>query len=158
MNNGLDPQKSFAYQVRGTHRLFARLLEKHIASSDIKTGDWYLLRVLWEKEGISQKELSRQSFVTESSVVTMLKSMVRAGLIVRERDETDKRRMKIFLTDKARGLKNELLPIARDINARAAENIAPGELKTFMKVLARMMGNLDEELARSPLSGSKPGK
>ena len=33
MNRGLDPNKSFAYQVRGTHRLFARLLEKHIANS-----------------------------------------------------------------------------------------------------------------------------
>jgi DNA-binding MarR family transcriptional regulator len=81
MKKGLDPGKSYAYQVRGTHRLFARLLEKRIASSGIKTGAWYLLRVLWEKDGISQKELSMQSFLTESSVVTMLNSMTRAGLI-----------------------------------------------------------------------------
>ena len=109
MNKGLDPQKSYAYQVRGTHRLFARLLEKQIAGSLIRTGDWYLLRVLWEKDGISQKELSRQSFLTESSVVTMLNSMEKAGLVVRERDEVDRRRMKIFLTEKARLLKDQLL-------------------------------------------------
>ena len=146
MNKGLDPKKSYAYQVRGTHRLFARLLEKQIAGSLIRTGDWYLLRVLWEKDGISQKELSRQSFLTESSVVTMLNSMEKAGLVVRERDEHDKRRMKIILTEKARGLKNALLPVARDINARATKGVTADDLKTFMKVLGRMKDNLDEEL------------
>ena len=146
MKKGLDPRKSYAYQVRGTHRLFARLLEKQITNSGIKTGDWYLLRVLWEKDGISQKELSRQSFLTESSVVTMLNSMAKAGLVVRERDENDKRRMKILLTEKARGLREELLPVARDINARATRDIATEDLKTFMKVLGRMKDNLDEEL------------
>jgi len=146
MKKGLDPRKSYAYQVRGTHRLFARLLEKHIASSDIKTGDWYLLRVLWEQDGISQKDLSRQSFLTESSVVTMLNSMAKSGLVVRERDENDKRRMKILLTEKARGLREELLPVARDINSRATRNVATEDLKTFMKVLGRMKNNLDEEL------------
>jgi DNA-binding MarR family transcriptional regulator len=146
MSKSLDPKKSFAYQVRGTHRLFARLLEKHISGSFIKTGDWYLLRVLWEKDGISQKELSRQSFLTESSVVTMLNSMVKAGLVVRERDEIDKRRMKILLTEKARGLKEELIPVARDINARATRDIATEDLRTFMKVLSRMKDNLDKEL------------
>jgi DNA-binding MarR family transcriptional regulator len=149
MNKGLDPQKSYAYQVRGTHRLFARLLEKQIANSGIKTGDWYLLRVLWEKDGISQKELSRQSFLTESSVVTMLNSMAKAGLVVRERDEIDKRRMKILLTEKARGLKEELIPVARDINSRATRDIATEDLKTFMKVLSRMKDNLDKELTPS---------
>jgi DNA-binding MarR family transcriptional regulator len=146
MNKGLDPQKSYAYQVRGTHRLFARLLEKQIAGSLIRTGDWYLLRVLWEKDGISQKELSRQSFLTESSVVTMLNSMEKAGLVVRERDEQDKRRMRILLTEKARGLKEELIPVARDINSRATRDIATEDLKTFMKVLSRMNDNLDKEL------------
>jgi DNA-binding MarR family transcriptional regulator len=149
MKKGLEPHNSYAYQVRGTHRLFARLLEKQIANSGIKTGDWYLLRVLWEKDGISQKELSRQSFLTESSVVTMLNSMAKAGLVVRERDEIDKRRMKILLTEKARGLKEELIPVARDINSRATRDIATEDLKTFMKVLSRMKDNLDKELTPS---------
>ena len=146
MKKGLEPHNSYAYQVRGTHRLFARLLEKQIAGSLIRTGDWYLLRVLWEKDGISQKELSRQSFLTESSVVTMLNSMEKAGLVVRERDEQDKRRMRILLTEKARGLKEELIPVARDINARATKGVTADDLKTFMKVLGRMKDNLDEEL------------
>ena len=146
MKERLDPRNSYAYQVRGTHRLFARLLEKHIAGSGIRTGVWYLLRVLWEKDGISQKHLSRQSFLTESSVVTMLNTMEDAGLVVRERDEVDRRRMKILLTDKARELKGQLLPHAREINAKAARNIDRDELKTFMKVLSRMKDNLEEEL------------
>ncbi len=123
MKKELDPSDSYAYQVRGIHRLFARILEKQIANSGIKTGYWYLLRVLCELDGISQKELSRRSFLTESSVVTMLNSMTRAGLVVRERDEQDRRFMKIRLTEKARNLKDELIPLAREINAKATRNI-----------------------------------
>jgi DNA-binding MarR family transcriptional regulator len=81
-------------------------------------------------------------------VVTMLNSMEKAGLVVRERDENDKRRMKILLTDKARGLKNALLPVARDINARATKDIGKEDLKTFMKVLSLMKNHLDEELTQ----------
>ena len=150
MSNGPKPEQSYAYQVRGTHRLFARLLEKYIAGRDIKAADWYLLRVLWQKDGISQKELSRGSFLTESSVVSMLRSMAKAGLVVRERDEADKRCMKIRLTGKARALEDEMMPLVTDINARATRGISPQELETFMRVLSRMKDNLDEELASGP--------
>jgi DNA-binding MarR family transcriptional regulator len=155
MNKGLDPSDSYAYQVRGVHRLFARILEKQIGNSGIKAGDWYLLRVLWEQDGISQKELSRRSFLTESSVVTMLNSMTKAGLVVRERDEHDRRYMKIQLTDKARQLKDELIPLAKDINANATRGVGSEELKIFMQVLSMMKDNLHEELS---VSGPKQGK
>ncbi len=151
MKPALKPGKSYAYQVRGTHRLFARLLEKHIANRDIKAADWYLLRVLWEKDGISQKELSRCSFLTESSVVSMLHSMTEAGLVVRERDQADKRCMKIKLTAKGRALEEEMLPLVREINLNAARGIDLQDLKTFMRVLSQMKDNLEEQL--SPGSG-----
>jgi len=52
-----DPLKSYGYQTRATHRAFDRALQRHIGHS-LSNGFWYLLRVLWERDGMSQRELA----------------------------------------------------------------------------------------------------
>lgn len=56
----LDPEQSLGYQVRRCHRRFDRLLSAYLARHDLKTGFWYYLRVLWLKDGVTQKYLTGQ--------------------------------------------------------------------------------------------------
>lgn len=49
----------------------------------------------------------------------------------------------MFLTSKAKRLRNELLTLARGITTTAEEGITARELGTFRRVIARMTANLD---------------
>lgn len=49
----------------------------------------------------------------------------------------------MFLTSKAKRLRNELLTLARGIITTAEEGITARELGTFRRVIARMTANLD---------------
>ena len=137
-----SPLKSCGYQTRATHRAFDRTLQRHIGKHALSNGFWYLLRVLWEREGMSQRELADAANLTESSTVLMLASMFRAGLIRKRRDTSDKRRINVFLTAKARRLKPKLLHYAAQVNAIATRGISQRDLNTFLRVASTMRENL----------------
>ena len=73
------PQESAGYLVRDAHRAFQRLIEKRIAPFGVTRGQWYFLRVLWTKDGVSQRELSESVGMMEPTTVIALQSMEKAG-------------------------------------------------------------------------------
>ena len=139
-SNGL--RGSYGYHARSTHRAFDRLLERHLRKHGIKNGYWYFLRALWEREGLTQRELSNEINLMESSTVVMLKEMESAGLVRKQRCDQDRRKLKVYLTPQAKRLKKHLLPYAQKINQLAAANISKGDLATFLKVAEQMKCNL----------------
>jgi DNA-binding MarR family transcriptional regulator len=134
---------SSGYLVRDAHRAFQRLLERRIAPYGVTRGQWYFLRVLWTADGLSQRELSAQVGMMEPTTVIALRSMERSGLIRRVRGADDRRKVRVFLSAKAKRLRNELLTVARTITAEAEQGIAPRDLAAFRRIIARMTANLD---------------
>lgn len=139
----LPPRLSSGYLVRDAHRAFQRLLERRIGAYGVTRGQWYFLRVLWITDGLSQRELSARVGMMEPTTVIALRSMERAGLVQRVRGEDDRRKVRVFLSAKAKRLRNELIGVARGITNEAEEGIAPRDLAVFRRAIARMTANLD---------------
>ena len=139
----LPPRLSSGYLVRDAHRAFQRLLERRIASYGVTRGQWYFLRVLWIIDGLSQRELSARVGMMEPTTVVALRSMERAGLIQRVRGDDDRRKVLVFLTAKARHLRDELLVVAKSITDEAEDGVAARDLSIFRRVITRMTANLD---------------
>jgi DNA-binding MarR family transcriptional regulator len=137
-----DPNFSYGYQARATHRAFDRLLQQHLSKHNLANGFWYVLRVLWEAEGMSQRELADSVNLTESSTVIVLENMNKAGLVRRKKDPEDGRRQRVYLTAKAKRLKEKLLPLAFELNAIAAQEIDAADLATYLRVAHKMRANL----------------
>ena len=139
----LPPRLSSGYLVRDAHRAFQRLLERRIAAYGVTRGQWYFLRVLWITDGLSQRELSARVGMMEPTTVIALRSMERGGLIRRARNQDDRRKVRVFLTAKARRLRNELLLVAKSITDAAEEGIVARDLGVFRRVITRITANLD---------------
>jgi DNA-binding MarR family transcriptional regulator len=137
------PQTSSGYLVRDVRRAFQRLLERRIGPFGVSRGQWYFLRVLWITDGLSQRELSARVGMMEPTTVIALRSMEKSGLIRRVRGDDDRRKVRVFLTAKAKRLRGELLGVARTITDEAEEGIAPRDLAAFRRIVARMTKNLD---------------
>jgi len=136
------PGQSLGYLVRDTFRAFTRELETRIAAEGVSIGQWYFLRALWEEDGLTQRELSRRVGMMEPTTVTAVNSMEAKGLVRRERDASDRRKMKIVLTPHGRGLKAKLLPCAKAVNELAAEGLSEEEVATLRRLLGRARRNL----------------
>jgi MarR family transcriptional regulator, organic hydroperoxide resistance regulator len=135
--------ESSGFLVRDANRTFQRLLEKRIAPYGVARGQWYFLRVLWNEDGLSQRELSARVGTMEPTTVIALRTMEKSGLIRRVRSTDDKRRSHVWLTPKAQQLRTELLTLARGITDAAEAGIGRGDLALFRRVIARMTANLD---------------
>jgi MarR family transcriptional regulator, organic hydroperoxide resistance regulator len=137
------PRISSGYLVRDAHRAFQRLLERRIAAYGVTRGQWYFLRVLWNADGLSQRELSARVGMMEPTTAIALRSMERSGLIRRRRGNDDRRKVRLYLTAKAKRLRDELLTLARGITEEAKQGIAVRDLACFRRVITRMTANLD---------------
>src|SRR6201987_6372242 len=115
------PGLSSGYLVRDAHRAFQRLLERRIAAYGVTRGQWYFLRVLWNEDGLTQRELSARVGMMEPTPVIALRGMEKSGLIRRVRGDDDRRKVLVFLTAKAKRLRGELLGVARTITDEAEE-------------------------------------
>lgn len=140
-----QPQNSLGYLLRDTYRAFTKVLQTRISAHGVTIGQWYFLRVLWEEDGLTQRELSQRVGMMEPTTVTALNGMEKRGYAKRVRNATDRRKVNIFLTEKGRALRSRLLPHAADVNRIAAKNVSPQDIERIRSVLNTMKENLDRE-------------
>lgn len=140
----LRPEESAGYLVRDTHLLFAKALRNRLQTHQITPGQWYFLRTLWDEEGLSQRELSRRVGTTEPTTVSALRLLARNGMIERIRNPKDRRTINIYLTDKARDMKAELMPVAFDVNDIATRGLSDSEFAQLRGLLQKVRENLTD--------------
>ena len=91
-------------------------MQRRLAPFGVPFGHWAFLRILWESDGLTQRELSREAGVMEPTTFGALKAMESRGYIARRQLAGNRRKIHIFLTRKGRALKNKLVPLAEEVN------------------------------------------
>ena len=150
----LPMKESLAHKLRVVSRLVMRNLEERIARHGITQGMWFYLRVLWENDGISQKELSERTGVVGPSTVGAMTRMEAMGLIARRKDGADARVTRIHLTSRGRRLERTLLPIAIGVINDAVAGLPRAEIDRMKQLLDRIKANLDA--GGAPRGSTKP--
>ncbi len=135
------PEESIGYQLRRTSRTMAALLNARLGEERITIGMWYFLRVLWDRDGVIQRELTEQVGFMQPTTVAALRSMQRRGLIRMEPDQTDRRKIRIFLTKEGHRLKRRLIPKVADINDIVLNGITDQEHEMFLQTLSKIQKN-----------------
>lgn len=140
--------ESVGYQIRTTHRALARFLQLKIEPYGVTLGMWYFLRTLWSEDGLTQRELSRRVGTMEPTTLSAILSMEKRGLVRRVRNKKDRRKLHVYLTPKARKIRNDLIPLARDVVATAVQGLSAGEVKQLLAALAEIRKNLHATISQ----------
>ena len=143
------PDDRLAHLVKDATRALVRALQMRLAEHAVSFGHWTFLRILWEGDGITQRELSEQAGVMEPTTYSALKAMERLGYILRRKLGGDRKKVYVFLTPKGRRLRNHLVPLAEDVNGIAVRGVKSADIVTARTVLLAIIENLarDEEVA-----------
>ena len=136
------PDDRLAHLVRDAARAYVRALSVRLAEHDVSFGHWAFLRILWEGDGITQRELSDQAGVMEPTTFSALKTMERLGYVQRRQLGTDRKKVYVFLTSKGRDLKARLVPQAEEVNRVAVEGDSPADIAATRNVLLAVIENL----------------
>ncbi len=124
-------------------RIFERILaEKNIDAFNGAQGR--ILYVLWQEDGVPIKIISEKSGLAITSLTTMLGRMEKNGLISRKTDEVDKRKTLLFLTDKAKELKEAYDSVSNEMGNIYYRDFTDKEILQFEEYLNRIRVNLEE--------------
>ena len=128
-------------QVSG--RIFEKLLVN--AGVDAFNGaQGRILYVLWKEDGIPIVELSRKTGLAKTTLTSMLDRMESANLIIRVFDKTDRRQVRISLTEKAKSLSDEYEKVSQEMNEIYYAGFTDEEISTFENGLRRILQNLED--------------
>jgi DNA-binding MarR family transcriptional regulator len=133
-----DRKQSLGYLVNQLARLFAQRLERRLATHGAPLGQFPLLLVLWEEEGLTQSEIARRLGFEQPTVANTLKRMIRDGLIETVPDPANRKQVLVTLTEKARQLRGPLTAEARAVNAEAAGALSPEEIEALQRAILKL--------------------
>lgn len=141
-----DRHRSHGHQVNYLARLFAQALRARIEPLGVVPGQFAQLLALYQDGPLTQNELCERVLIDQSTMAHTLKRMERDGLVKRERDERDRRQVKVALTQRAEALKPELVRAAQEINRVAMAGIEDEEVERFNATLAHLIANLEPDI------------
>ncbi|MYM57305.1 MarR family winged helix-turn-helix transcriptional regulator [Thalassovita mangrovi] len=131
--------QSAGFLVNHVARIFARGLAARIKPLGLTTGVFPALLELWEKDGLTQKQLVVRLDIEQATMANTLARMERDGLITRKPDENDRRSQRIWLTDRARGMQGAAIAAAMDENAAALAGLSEAEQRQFVALLQKVV-------------------
>ena len=146
-------ETSVGYQLRTTNRLMQRLLQTKIEPYGITLGMWYFLRALWEEDGLTQRELSQRIGTMEPTTLTAIAGMERGGLVTRKRNEQDRRKINVFLTQRGRDLATESIPLAIKVVETSVKGFSQREVDLLLALLIEMQNNITAALSSEGVDG-----
>ena len=73
------PEERMAHLVKDTARGFSRSLQARLREHSVQYGHWTFLRILWQTDGLTQRQLSEQAGFAEPTTFSALKAMEAIG-------------------------------------------------------------------------------
>jgi DNA-binding MarR family transcriptional regulator len=141
------PDDRLAHLVKDATRALLRALQMRLAAHSVSIGHWTFLRILWERDGLTQRELSEQAGLMEPTTFSAVQAMQRLGYVTRRQRPENRKKIYVFLTPKGRALKAKLVPLAEEVNSVAARAVAAQDIAVTRRTLLAIIENLAREEA-----------
>jgi DNA-binding MarR family transcriptional regulator len=136
--------ESLGYLTNHLARLFAHTLAERIAEHGVVPGQFAQLLALYERDGLTQRELCDRVRIEQATMAKTLQRMERDGLVRLVPDTEDRRRIRVHLTEKARRLKPRLAAAGHAVNADATRGLTDREVETYRRLAQRLIANLEQ--------------
>lgn len=139
-----------AHITKEAWRAFVRALQARLAAHRVSFGHWTFLRILWERDGLTQRELSDEAGVMEPSTFAAIRAMEKLGYVTRRQTPENRKNVYVYLTPKGRALKAKLEPLAEEVNALAVRGAPAEDVAATRRTLLSIIENLGRSSPRKP--------
>lgn len=126
-------------QIQG--RVFEKMLSE-AGIDEFNGAQGRILFVLWQEDGITITTLSSRTGLAKTTLTSMLDRMEKSGHIKREFSKSDRRSIRISLTDKSKNLKDKYNSVSLRMTELFYKGFSDDEILTFEENLCRILDNL----------------
>jgi DNA-binding MarR family transcriptional regulator len=139
-----DVSEYTGYLIRRAQQAHVAVWQREV-SAEVTSVQFGVLNMLARTPGASQQQLVENLDLDRSTIADIVLRLERRRLIKRTRDESDKRRNRVFLTSFGRAELDDLLPRV----ARVDEVLTVGLTEDDASALRRILGTLLDSFAAS---------
>ena len=138
---------SLGFLTNRIGRLMANLLKDQLGKEefDMPTHCIGILADLWEQDGVIQQDLAISIVKDKATIARALELMEKKNIIVRIKDEKDKRNKKIFFIYKGNQLQNQVLFHGDAVIKLAKKGISKAEMDQCLHTLEKIYHNLQHK-------------
>lgn len=136
----LDNQLCFA--VYAAAHAFGRAYRTLLGHHDLTYPQYLVLLVLWEREGLTVKEIGTRLFLDSGTLTPLLQRLEASGRVRRARDRRDERQVSIFLTPEGRRLREPLACLPD--RAGGMTGLDPEERRALLDTLVALRTGLHD--------------
>lgn len=137
----IETRNSIPRWVSLIYRYGQMYIGDHLKQFDIGRGQHIFLNALYKEDGLTQEELSDYLKIDKGTTAKALKKLEEQGYITRTVSEKDKRCNEVFLTDKARGIKEDVRKVFTDWRERLTFGLSDEEKQMALIILEKMGHN-----------------
>jgi MarR family transcriptional regulator for hemolysin len=139
-------QNNIAFLTSDVSRLLRKRFDVVSRRFGVTGPQWRMLATLRRTPGINQGALAQWLEVEAITAGRMIDRLEKAGMVERRADPADRRAWRLFLTDGATPLLDELLACANDVFDEALQGFSEAERALLLALLERVRANLLEEV------------
>jgi DNA-binding MarR family transcriptional regulator len=130
------------FAVYSTAHAFNRVYKPLLDRLGLTYPQYLVMLVLWERDGLSVKEIGERLFLDSGTLTPLLKRLEAAYLVKRTRSKADERQVLVALTARGAGLRDKAKTVIPPA-ILAASGCSVGELSELQKSLVTLREQLD---------------
>lgn len=137
----LKLENQMCFDLYVVSRLITRTYQPVLDKFQITYPQYLVLLVLWEKEGLTINQIAHTLFLNTNTITPLLKRMENQQLLRRERSTEDERSFHIYLTEKAKNLKEEAYCVPETVFGKTA--VSAQDMSQMKNTLKQLINQLD---------------
>jgi DNA-binding MarR family transcriptional regulator len=137
-------EETIDFHLKSTWHNISRYYNNMAARHNTTMSIGFILLTIDIKEGTPSTKLGPAMGMTPRSLVRSLSQLEKNNLIYRKSDPTDKRKVRIFLTQEGIDAREIAKGTVIDVNTSIRENLNEGELDAFFSTLQKINSTLNE--------------
>ena len=125
-----------------------RALNQTIGELDLSLAQHEILLSIWQKPGLTQKQLAENLLVVKSNVSALIKKLEARGLVHRDCDPCDTRNKCLSLTEAGERLVRQSFERQNRVIDAMVSEMSDAELQMISEVMSRAGASLDKLIAK----------
>ncbi|MEM1254506.1 MAG: MarR family transcriptional regulator [Cyanobacteria bacterium P01_H01_bin.21] len=133
---------NLGYKVKLVSQLMYRDFLERLEPYGLTPFHYLVLCCLWEEDGLSTSGIASKLKQLGATLTGVVDRMEDRNLVYRERDTSDRRIIRIWLTDEGKKLMTVLPPIGAETLSKATQDMSKTEQETALRLLDQITQNL----------------
>ncbi|MFQ6612447.1 MAG: MarR family winged helix-turn-helix transcriptional regulator [Fidelibacterota bacterium] len=129
------------FLVVRTARSMKKMLDARLAEFGITTSQHMVLSTLAKDDGLSLTEIGKRVYLDKPAITGLADRLEKDRLVKRKRIPSDRRVIKLWLTEKGRSLLSRFETVVTGTDEELVQVLSPSELIIFREMLDRIWWN-----------------